>query len=260
MVTGMLDAGARTRLAATRFADVRWFAEIDSTNRYLLDEARAGAPDGVVAVANHQTAGRGRLGRSWTAPAGASLLFSVLLRPRDLPLDRLHLLTAAVSLSAAEACWRVAGVRPGLKWPNDLVSDDSRKVAGVLAESLLAGGAVNAVVVGVGMNVNWPPELPPELADIAVSVNQLAGHEVDRSELLVETLLVLEAKLNDWDVVAREYRRACVSLNRRVRIELPDETFVGNAADVTDDGHLLVDVGACLRTVTAGDVVHLRPA
>src|SRR4051812_27340870 len=109
----------------------------------------AGAPEGLAAVADHQTAGRGRLGRAWVAPPGASLLLSVLFRP-DLAPERLHLTTAAVALAAAEACEAVAGVLPVLKWPNDLLVGD-RKLAGVLAESRLP-----AVVVGIGLNVNWP--------------------------------------------------------------------------------------------------------
>src|SRR5438093_10750048 len=112
-VGGMSGAGAT-------FADVRRFAELDSTNRYALELARSGAPEGIVVVADHQTAGRGRLGRSWTAAPGSSLLLSILLRPSLVP-ERLHLSTVAVALAAADACDHVAGVRPSLKWPNDLV-------------------------------------------------------------------------------------------------------------------------------------------
>src|ERR1051325_2188638 len=108
--------------------DVRPFTELDSTNRWLLDEARRGAPEGVVAVADHQTAGRGRLGRTWEAPAGASLLTSILLRPA-LPLERRHLVTTAVALAGAAA---ISEAGPLLKWPNDLLIGN-RKVAGVLA-------------------------------------------------------------------------------------------------------------------------------
>ncbi|MFZ0666196.1 MAG: biotin--[acetyl-CoA-carboxylase] ligase, partial [Acidimicrobiales bacterium] len=141
------------------------FAEIDSTNRYLADEGRKGAASGLVAVASHQTAGRGRLGRRWEAPAGANLLMSVLFRldqdphhkpgqgPRqdlrqDPPSGHAH--TIAVALAAADACHKVAGVNPGLKWPNDLVVGDE-KLAGVLAE-----GIPGAVAIGIGLNVNWP--------------------------------------------------------------------------------------------------------
>ncbi|HET6792951.1 MAG TPA: biotin--[acetyl-CoA-carboxylase] ligase [Acidimicrobiales bacterium] len=258
----MLDAGARSALAGTRFGDVRWFDEVDSTNRYLLDQARAGAPEGVVAVADHQSAGRGRLGRTWVAPPGASLLMSVLLRPL-LPPERLHLVNVATALSAADACRSAAGVDPELKWPNDLVVGP-RKLAGVLAEADHSTRGHPAVVVGVGLNVNWPEELPAELVDIATSLNRLCGHDVDRSQILVALLEALEGRcgaLGSAAGIARigtEYRQRCTTLGSEVRVQLPDETFTGRALDITDDGHLMVDVGMCMRAVTAGDVVHVR--
>ena len=223
---------------------VRRFAELDSTNTWLLDEARRGAPEGTVAVADHQSAGRGRLGRTWEAPPGASLLLSLLLRP-DIAPDRRHLLTAMVALAAVDA---VAPAPATLKWPNDLVVDD-RKLAGVLAE---ADG--DAVVVGIGVNLNWPGDVPAG----GTSVNQLLGHPADRDAILDALLAGVAARYGHWDEVAREYRAKCATLHRTVRVELADETFTGTAADVNDDGHLLVDVGMCVRTVSAGDVVHLR--
>jgi BirA family biotin operon repressor/biotin-[acetyl-CoA-carboxylase] ligase len=232
---------------------VRRFEELDSTNRLALELARAGEPEGVVVVADHQTAGRGRLGRTWVAPPGSSLLMSILLRP-DLPVERLHLVVAAVGLSAADAVEATTGVRPGLNWPNDLVVDD-RKLSGVLAER-----EGDAVVVGIGINVNWPDQLPAELAATATAANHLAGRPVDRDGVLTAMLDCLADRYGDWPRVGSEYRRNCSTIGRRVRVELSDETFTGTAADVTDEGHLLVDVGMCLRTVTAGDVVHVRPA
>jgi BirA family biotin operon repressor/biotin-[acetyl-CoA-carboxylase] ligase len=209
-----------------------------------LDEARRGAPEGVVALADHQTAGRGRLGRTWEAPAGASLLASILLRPA-LPTERRHLVTTAVALAGAAA---IAEAGPDLKWPNDLLIGD-RKVAGVLAE---VDG--DAIVVGIGINLNWEGDPPAG----GVAVNQVVGHAVDRDAMLDALLHELGARYGDWDAVASEYRRRCGTLHRHVRIELVDETFTGVVADINDDGHLLVDVGSCLRTVTAGDVIHLR--
>jgi BirA family biotin operon repressor/biotin-[acetyl-CoA-carboxylase] ligase len=230
---------------------VRRFEELDSTNSYLIALAAKGAPAGVVAVADHQTAGRGRLGRTWEAPPGSSLLASVLLRP-DLPVDRLHLVTALVALAAADAVEAEAGLRPGIKWPNDLVVGD-RKLAGVLAEA-----ALPAVVVGIGLNVNWPAELPPELASIAAALNHHAGRQVDRDRLLDGLLAGIDRWYGDWTAVASAYRRSCVTIGRPVRVELADETFTGTASDVSDDGQLLVDIGMCLRTISAGDIVHLR--
>src|SRR4051812_2967881 len=156
------------RLAETRFHDIRWFDVVDSTNRYLLECAAQGAPEGIVAVADEQTAGRGRLGRTFVAPPGAALLVSVLLRPQ-LPPERVHLLTLATALAAIDA---LPGVDARVKWPNDVVIDD-RKLAGILAEADSTG----AIVIGMGLNVRRDG-LAPELREIATAC------DIDRHELL----------------------------------------------------------------------------
>jgi BirA family biotin operon repressor/biotin-[acetyl-CoA-carboxylase] ligase len=263
MVTAMSDAGATSPPGPTRFWDIRRFGTIGSTNAWLLDRAREGAPEGLVAVADHQTAGRGRLDRTWEAPPGTSLLASVLLRP-SLDAEHLHLATAVVALAAADACRAEAGVDPDLKWPNDLLAG-GHKLGGVLGEALAGSGQVEAVVVGLGINVSWPEggAGPPEGG---VALNQLVGFDVGRDRLLAALLRSLEDRYQALGDVAgqaaqaSEYRRRCSTVGRLVRVELADETFTGTVADVTPEGHLLVDVGVCLRRVTAGDVVHLRPA
>ena len=282
----------------TRFEDVRRFESIDSTNRYLLDEARAGAPEGVVAVADHQTAGRGRLGRTWEAPAGANLLFSVLLRPDIDATDR-HLATTAVALAAVDAIRAigvdavpggaavpighsevpgtvpsgVAGVRVSIKWPNDLVDTYGRKLAGVLAESDLASappaeGLPAPIVVGIGINVNWPvddADLPPELRGRAVSLRMLAGAPVDREELLHSLLSALDGRTADLvtipgrDRLARGLLAACSTVGTQVRVDLADGSFEGTATGISPEGHLVVESDGRTRTVVAGDVVHVRP-
>lgn len=221
--------------------DVRRFETIDSTNTWVLEQARAGAPEGLVAVADYQTAGRGRLGRAWETPARANLLMTVLLRPAVVSYRAL----ACVALAARDACSSVAGVDAGLKWPNDLLVEDGSKLAGVLAETDGAG----AVAVGIGLNVAWAP---PGAARL--------GEGVSRDEVLDALLESLGEWLDRSDRdVAGAYRSACITLGRRVRVELVDgETFEGTAADVDDDGRLLVEVNACLRTVDVADVVHLR--
>ena len=267
-------------MPTTRFHDVRRFATIDSTNRYLLDEARAGAPEGVVAVADHQTAGRGRLGRTWEAPAGANLLLSVLLRPALDPGDR-HLATAAVALAAHDA---IEGLPPalglagavGVKWPNDLVDRTGRKLAGVLAEADLAAGSPDGavrppLVVGIGINVAWPgpdDELPPELAGTATSLARLSAASApgpDREVLLAGLLAALEPRVAALETpggragLAEDLAARCTTLGTRVRVELPDGSFEGVATGLTPEGHLLVDADGSSRTVVAGDVVHVRP-
>jgi BirA family transcriptional regulator, biotin operon repressor / biotin---[acetyl-CoA-carboxylase] ligase len=245
----------------------RWevlrFAEIDSTNTYLREQARAGAPAGMVAVADHQTAGRGRLDRTWEAPADASLLMSVLLRPALDPPD-LHLCTAAVALAAADACHEVAGVEPEVKWPNDLVVGEG-KLAGVLAEADISQQTVRSVVVGIGVNVAWPG--PPGVGGTCLN-DHLTGQAppIDHSELLGAVLsalsprcLLLESPDGRRDVAA-ELRRRCATLGRQVRVELASGAVHGLARDIDDAGHLVVETEEGQRTISAGDVVHLRPA
>ena len=244
-----------------RFADIRRFDELDSTNRYVLDEARDGAPEGLVAVADHQTAGRGRLGRTWTAPPGSSLLVSVLLRPQ-LEVVRAHLVTMAAGVAACEAVFLTAGFAPSLKWPNDLVVG-GRKLAGMLSEADVRDGTINALVVGIGINVNWG-DFPPEIAETATACNLVAGGDVDRDELLARFLErldhrydVLMSPTGDQAILG-EYRQRCATLGRDVRVETGDGVIEGRASDVTDAGHLLVDVDGRVEEVAVGDVVHLR--
>jgi BirA family transcriptional regulator, biotin operon repressor / biotin---[acetyl-CoA-carboxylase] ligase len=257
-------------LARTRFADVRWHDEVDSTNTQLLALARGGAPEGVVLGAEHQRAGRGRLGRVWQAPRGASILVSVLVRPA-LAIDRAHLVTVAAGLAAAEACTAVAGFTPRLKWPNDLVVEAgdgaTRKLAGLLSESVVDDDRLGALVVGMGLNVNWPAALPEELASIAVSANHVVGRPVDRVALLTSWLIRFDARYGALldggaEALLDDYRAACATLGRNVRVELAGEVVEGVATDVTRDGHLVLAPagGGATRTVVAGDVVHLRPA
>ena len=283
---------------------VRRFSEIDSTNRYLADEARAGAPHGLVAVAEYQTAGRGRLGRRWDAPPGANLLFSVLLYPfadqdRGRDPDRArdpghrsidpvvsHLCSICVALAAADSCKQLAGVDPGLKWPNDLVVDDL-KLAGVLAEVI--GGTANgaALVVGLGLNVGWPPKHPAEserpaapeespgsgreVLQTATSLARLSDVAVDPAMLLAGLLDNLGRRLTELHgtegrqlhgpahvAVMDEYRSRCVTLGRHVRVDQSSGSFHGVAVEVTDEGHLVVESPSGRRVVMAGDVVHLR--
>jgi len=233
---------------------VEHHAVLDSTNRHLLDAARAGAPDRLVVVADHQTAGRGRLGRRWEAPPGSSLLVSVLLRdpPGAAPAPAMMpVMTAALAL--AHGVEATAGFAPALKWPNDLVVAD-RKLAGLLAER-----DGDAVVVGAGCNVNWA-ELPPELAETATACNLEAGRAVDRDALLAAYLHALADGLDAPGAVGRDYRARLATIGRRVRVERdPARDLVGEAVALDDDGALVVRADDGVRhTVAVGDVVHLR--
>jgi BirA family biotin operon repressor/biotin-[acetyl-CoA-carboxylase] ligase len=278
-----LAARARAALAATRFADVRWFAETGSTNADVLELARSGEPEGIVVVAEHQSAGRGRLGRTWQAPPGGSLLCTVLLRP---PASVAGATTMAVAVAAGEAIAELTGRTPGLKWPNDLVwpgdgSGPDRKLAGILAEvdwpagSNIAGGWAEprptdrlAVAVGIGINVAWGDEVPPELEALAIALDAIDEDSapLDRVDLLVAMLTRLDQHYralvgspDGIDELRASWRDRSATLGRRVRVDLGADDLVGRAVDVTAEGHLVVEtLEGTRRTVAVGDVVHLR--
>jgi BirA family biotin operon repressor/biotin-[acetyl-CoA-carboxylase] ligase len=274
----MSEGGARRRSGVTRFTDVRRYHSVSSTNDVAAALARAGAPEGVVVVADHQSAGRGRWGRSWTALPGSSLLVSVLLRPGPDP-DALALVPLATGLAAVDACLDVAGFAPGLKWPNDLVVDGA-KLGGILTELLPApDGAPPAVVVGVGVNLRWPAEGAGHLDGLqgdgeggaAVTVaaaEEVAGRSLARDAVLAAFLVALERcyeALGDprtREAFLEQYRQRCLTLGQTVRVERPGGDWVeGQAVDVAPDGRLaLREVGGTVRLVAAGDVVHLRPS
>ncbi len=268
----MHGSRARSALAGSTFADVRWVDETGSTNDDVLEMARAGGPEGVVVVADYQTAGRGRLDRSWQAPPGSSLLVSILVRPH-LPPEDAHLVSTAVAVAAVEACDEVAGVAPVIKWPNDLLlrTDDGTvrgKVAGILAETLIERGELQAVVVGIGLNVNWPSTLPAELEGIATALNHATGRDVDREELLIALLRGVTRWRDRVDSepgrreLLERHRELCATIGARVRVDLPDESFEGTALAITPEGHLQVqpDGETDVRDVVAGDVVQVRDA
>jgi BirA family biotin operon repressor/biotin-[acetyl-CoA-carboxylase] ligase len=267
-----------------RFGDVRHVEETDSTNEDVTTLARAGAPEGIVVVADHQRAGRGRRGRTWMAPPGSALLVSVLVRPGLAP-SAAPLVGMAAALAAVEACPATAGVDAvgvtlALKWPNDVVTESSAgtaKLAGILAESLIEGDRLTAVVVGMGCNLRRA--IVEDRGGSAITIlhnarapvspaylEDLAGRPVDRDDLLHTWL----TRLDQWcttleapggrHLVTEAYRRRCTTLGRPVRVELADGHLEGGAVDVTDEGHLVVECGAVRHTVTAGDAVHLRPS
>jgi BirA family biotin operon repressor/biotin-[acetyl-CoA-carboxylase] ligase len=233
-------------------------AETTSTNTVLAEQALRGAAEGLVVVADYQSAGRGRFERRWEAPRGASLLLSVLLAPAGAGLSRQRwqLAVAAVSLAVAGACEALSGVRLALKWPNDLLSPEGRKVGGVLAEAV-----GDALVVGLGVNVHWAPEG-------AASLDELAGRPLDKDSLLEGALGELGRLYGNWDEVARLYRERLATLGQEVVVHLAGVASAdarpevrGRAVGLTEEGALVVEGRDGDRVeVAAGDVEHLRPA
>jgi BirA family transcriptional regulator, biotin operon repressor / biotin---[acetyl-CoA-carboxylase] ligase len=269
-------------LQGTRlWSEVRVVEETGSTNEDLIAAARAGADEGLVLVAERQTRGRGRLGRSWQSEPGSSLTFSVLLRPVTVPPVARGWLPLLAGVAVAAGIRAMAGLDVSLKWPNDVLArarNDSAglgraghgsagnhgagKLAGILAEQ-----AGDAIVLGTGLNVAGSPD---GLPGAATSLAELGAAGQDREALLVAILRELEHWYLRWaageapgDAVASglrsEYLRSCATVGRDVRVELPGGgVLAGRACDVDGVGRLIVAGPGGVEAVSAGDVVHVR--
>jgi BirA family biotin operon repressor/biotin-[acetyl-CoA-carboxylase] ligase len=255
-----LDVTMLREASASRWARVDVVESTDSTNAALL--ADASAPDRSVLVAEHQLAGRGRFDRTWSSPPRAGLTFSALLRP-SAPMADWGWLPLLAGVALREAVGEVTGLESGLKWPNDLLAGDGRKLAGILAQT-----AGPVVVVGIGLNVSTrADELPVETA---TSLFVAGADDVDRTRLLAEILRRLDARYAQWTDcggdaaacgLAEAYRSACTTLGRAVQVRLAgDEVVEGTATDVDELGRLVVRSDAGDQPIGAGDVEHLRPA
>ncbi len=242
------------------WTDVRVVGSTASTNADVAEAARAGVPEGLVVAAELQTAGRGRAGRVWQAPARSGLAVSVLLRP-TVPRESWGWLPLLTGLAVVGSLGPLSGLDLGLKWPNDVLVDAERKLAGLLAEVV-----DEAVVVGLGLNVSLrADELP---VPTATSLTLEGSDVVDRDPVLRAVLRTLADRYRDFqaaggDAVASgildAYRSSCATLGRRVRVELPGGRCIeGEAVDVDAAGCLVVRADAGLTTLAAGDVVHVR--
>ncbi len=237
--------------------EIQVVAATGSTNTDLLRAAAAGAPEGTVLAAEDQTAGRGRLGRSWLSAPRAALTFSVLLRPLGVPASLRGWVPLLTGVAAASAMRRVATVDAVLKWPNDVLVGH-RKLAGILAEQ-----AADAIVVGMGINVSAAPPGRPGAA--ATCLQAESDAPVSRERLLVAVLGELEHSYQRWTEdpggsgLRQQYQGMCDTLGRAVRVELPGgQVLAGTAVEVDAHGRLVVRTGGSLTAVSAGDVVHVR--
>ncbi len=270
----------RAALAGSRFSDVRAVDSIDSTNQALLawaiagrDDAGTTVADGAVLIARSQTAGRGRLGRTWIAPPDSALLMTVLVDTTAMPIERWPMLSFAMGMAVVE-CAASLGVDASLKWPNDVVVADAaapfgyRKLSGILAESQLGEGR-RFVVVGIGINLVRPASLDPALGPDAVptwlddhaslpSLEAFTAEVLTAFERFAATLSSSPSRFVD------RYRTVCSTIGRVVEADLGGRRVVGTAADVDASGHLIIEVASAAGTerlvLSAGDVVHLRPA
>lgn len=252
-------AEAETRLGP--YASLRYCGEIGSTNDAAMALALAGVPEGTAVLADRQTSGRGRRGHEWYSPPEAGIYLSVVVRPR-VAADVLPVLTLAAGVAVAEAIRIVTGLVVELKWPNDVVIGRPwRKLAGVLCEGASVGARIEAVVVGIGLNV-LTTSYPPALASRASSLETELGRSVDRAPLVVALLERLRATMDGLQSGGRESIGAAWRAFGRggfstvsVRWRDAGGQREGRPIDIDADGALLVDVRGHLERVIAGDVI-----
>lgn len=245
--------------ASVRQDHIFCFDSIDSTNTYLAALAKNGAPHGTVVIADTQTAGRGRMGRSFHSPSGMGLYMSVLLRPDCLPCELMHL-TCACAVAACDAIEHSVGIRPGIKWTNDLVFE-KRKLAGILTElSIGKSGALSYAIVGIGINCcQTPDDFPSDLRSTATSLLQITEKTANRALLaakLIESMLKMSDSLfSEKEEMMRTYRRDCITIGCPVSILRADRVSHATAVDMDDNGALIVAYpDGTIETVNSGEV------
>ncbi len=234
----------------------------ESTNNDVARLAGAGAEEGSCIVAEHQSQGRGRQARDWVSPPHAGLWMSVLVRPKGMPTDSWTWLPLLAGLAARDAVSAVAQVPAQVKWPNDLVviPDHGKhmgkpfKLAGILSEAI----DENTVVLGIGINVSLTKDELPIPTGTSITLEKGV---VNREVLMAQVLVNLHHRLEQWrnkdHHLVSDYRAACATIGRNIEATLPgDEVIKGIAAQVDDDGHLVIEVGSDTVIITAGDVIH----
>ncbi len=247
-LTGVPDSIAAEEVSSilkTRWVGrpVCYYSEITSTNLYAKQMAEEGAKEGLLVIADSQTRGRGRLGRSWTTPPGTAIAMTLMLRP-NLPPERISMVTLVMGMAVAEACRDLYGIDAGIKWPNDVVVD-GRKLCGILTEMSAEISAVNYIVIGTGINANVRA-FPPELENTATSLVRCLGHEVNRARLIAQVMLRFEEyyeaflKAGGLTPLRERYQQLLVNCGRAVRVLQPDGDYTGTALGIDDSGRLLV--------------------
>ena len=239
------------------------FDSIDSTNLEAMRQARAGAPEGLSVVAREQTAGRGRLDRSWHSQKDAGLYFSIVLRPA-LEMNRWPLLPLMAALAVSDALMKSCGLPTDIKWPNDILANE-RKLCGILVETVETVNG-SAAIVGIGINLT-SEALPKDLRSTATSIREITNGKPDAEEVLIE---LLKAIAERYDVLQsaggcehtlREWcANSSFAFDRQVRVSLGGDSFIGNTRGLERDGGLRVEsADGQMKIVRAGDVIALRP-
>ena len=237
---------------------IHYYYEVESTNNEAKQAAARGVPEGCIVVAESQSGGRGRVARGWFSPAGKGIWLSVVLRPPFLP-HHAPKCTLLAAVAVTRAIRQVTNLPCGIKWPNDILLN-GKKLAGILTEMSAEMDAINYVVIGLGINVNIAyDDFPEELRSIATSLLVAGGQPVLRADIVRAVLQEIEtlyhrAIHNGFTAILSEWRELSVTLGQVVNVVATDEQYSGKAADIDEEGALLVNTPAGLRRVIAGDV------
>ena len=237
---------------------LHWYCATDSTNTQAKALAKAGAPHGTVLMAGHQTGGRGRMGRVFQSPEGMGVYLSVILRPACPPEALMHL-TCAAGAAMVQAVEQAAGIRPGLKWINDLVIG-TKKLGGILVEMSVDKDLVDYAVVGIGINcLQTREDFHPDIQDMATSLSLSVGKPVAPEKLaaaMIEALWKMNRDLFTKKAALMErYREHCVTLGQQIQVLRADTVRPGKAVDLDPDGGLIVEYpGGIRETVSSGEV------
>ena len=222
---------------------IRYFRSLTSTNEYAKKMAEEGAGEGLLVLADEQTAGKGRLGRSWSTPPGATIAMTLLLRPGIAP-DRIAMVTLVMGMAVAKACRELYDLPAGIKWPNDVVVN-GKKLSGTLTEMSAELNQVNYIVIGTGINVNRTA-FPEEIADRATSLQAELGRETHRADLIAEVMFRFEQyydtflQTQDLSGLQEEYHSMLLNIGRPVRVLEPGNEYTGVADGIDAMGELLV--------------------
>lgn len=231
---------------------------VDSTNTLAKELAEVGASEGTLVIAEEQTGGRGRRGRSWCTPKGTTVAMTLVLRP-DIPPECASMVTLVMGLAVAKAINQLYPLKAGIKWPNDVVIN-GKKICGILTELRLKSNGIRYLVVGTGINANVP-EFPEELKETALSLVQELGHEVDRAELIAESLFWFEEyyekfiRTQSLVLLKEEYEELLLNKGRTVRVLEPGNEYSGVSRGINEKGELLVQrEDGTVTAVYAGEV------
>ncbi len=239
---------------------IHFFESIPSTNDHAKYLAAQGAPHGTIVIADHQSGGRGRMGRSFYSPCGQGLYMSILLRPQCHANSLMHL-TCAAAVAVCNGIFRATNLLPEIKWTNDIVWQ-KKKLGGILTELSVNSqtGRLDYAIIGIGINCNQAPmNFPEEIRSIAASLSMALGHNINREALCASVILALDGVLNILtsrkDDILGQYKARCITLGKDISLLQGDSVIHAHATDIDGDGGLIVTLpDGTVKTVTSGEV------